>query len=123
MDPDAVRWECARCGVSCGRIDGGVSPLPANWTESAQSIYCLACSRALAGEEALEAAPDGTPRDALARIRRTGLIEFEIRRTPEAPNRTIAQACRTSTKTVASIREASTAEPAPSADSLAGSEG
>jgi hypothetical protein len=55
----------------------------------------------------MEAAPAECSRDDLARIRRRGLIEFEISRSPDAPNRTIAQACRTSTGAVAAIREAS----------------
>lgn len=100
------RWECARCGVSAGRIDGSRSALPANWTGSGARTFCLSCSRALAGEEAQEAAPAGSSREDLIRIRRRGLIEFEIRRAPEAPNRTIARACRTSTGAVAAVREA-----------------
>jgi hypothetical protein len=41
----------------------------------------------------------------MVRIRRTALIEFEIRRSPEAPNRTIARACHTSPAAVAAIRQ------------------
>jgi hypothetical protein len=55
----------------------------------------------------MESAPADCSREDLVRIRRVGLIEFEISRCPEAPNRTIAQACRTSTAAVAAIREAS----------------
>lgn len=119
MSSGAVRWECGRCGVSCGRIDGSRSALPANWTGTGLSVFCLSCSRALAGEAALEAAPADTSRDDLARIRRTGLIEFEIRRTPEAPNRTIAQACRTSAKAVAAVRGVPAEAPAAAAESAA----
>ena len=105
MSSDSIRWECARCGVSSGRIDGTRSALPENWTASGERSFCLSCSRALAGEAAQESAPDGCSRDDLVRIRRRGLIEFEISRSPEAPNRTIAKACRTSTGAVAAIRE------------------
>lgn len=105
MAPDLVRWECARCGVSAGRIDGRRSALPAHWTGSGARNFCLSCSRALASEAAQESAPAGSSREDLARIRRRALIEFEIRRAPEAPNRTIAQACRTSTGAVAAVRE------------------
>lgn len=38
-------------------------------------------------------------------MRRTALIEFEIARAPEAPNRTIALACRTSPAAVAVVRD------------------
>lgn len=106
MTADLIRWDCARCGVSAGRIDGGLSALPLNWSGSGEKNFCLSCSRALAGEAAQDSAPEGTSRDELVRIRRTGLIEFEIRRDPEAPNRTIARACRTSTGAVAAVREA-----------------
>jgi len=105
VSSDSIRWECARCGVSSGRIDGTRSALPENWTASGERSFCLSCSRALAGEAAQESAPDGCSRDDLVRIRRRGLIEFEISRSPEAPNRTIAKACRTSTGAVAAIRE------------------
>ena len=105
MTADLIRWDCARCGVSAGRIDGKRSALPANWTGSGKQTFCLSCSRALAGEAAQEAAPADSSRDDLVRIRRRGLIEFELRRSPEAPNRTIAQACRTSTGAVAAVRD------------------
>jgi hypothetical protein len=60
----------------------------------------------------MESAPTDSSREDLARIRRTALIEFEISRSPDLPNRTIAQACRTSTGAVAAIREASIEPPA-----------
>jgi hypothetical protein len=112
MSADSVRWECGRCGVSAGRLDGRRSALPANWTGAEQATFCLSCSRALAGEAAQDSAPDDCSRDDLVRIRRAGLIEFEIRRAPEAANRTIAQACHTSTGAVAAVREASGLAPA-----------
>jgi hypothetical protein len=60
----------------------------------------------------MESAPADCSREDLLRIRRNGLIEFEIGRRPDAPNRAIAQACRTSTGAVAAIREASAELPA-----------
>jgi hypothetical protein len=81
--------------------------LPTTWTRSGETVFCLTCSRALAGDTAVESAPADCPREDLVRLRRTALIEFEIDRCPEAPNGTIAQACRTSTGTVAAVREAS----------------
>lgn len=112
MVAGAIRWSCARCGVSAGRIDGKHVALPGTWTRSGKRIFCLSCSRALAGDAALESAPADSSREDLLRIRRTGLIEFEISRRPDAPNRTIAQACRTSTGAVAAIREAAIELPA-----------
>jgi hypothetical protein len=116
MTPDAVRWSCARCGVSAGRIDGKRVALPATWSQSGEQIFCLICSRASAEDAATESAPAGGSREDLVRIRRKALIEFEIRRCPDAPNRRIAQACRTSLGAVAAIREASSEPPAGSSE-------
>jgi hypothetical protein len=100
----AVRWSCARCDVSVGRIDGGPADLPETWTQVGDESYCLICSRAMVGEAAMESAPDASSREELMRVRRDAVIEFEIDRTPLAPNRVIAHACRTSLMTVATVR-------------------
>jgi hypothetical protein len=105
MAADAVRWSCARCGVSVGRMDGEPSLLPESWSRSDSQILCLTCSRAQAGEAAIETVPDSISREDRVRLRRTALIEFEIDRAPEAPNATIARACRTSSAAVAAVRD------------------
>lgn len=104
MSADAARWSCARCRVSVGRIDGAVTELPDSWSRSDGKTYCLSCSRALAGEAAMDSAPASSTRDERVRLRRTALIEFEIGRAPETPNGTIARACRTSGAAVAAVR-------------------
>ncbi len=104
MTAGAVRWSCARCDVSVGRIDGGLAKLPDSWSQSDGSTYCLSCSRAIAGETAMDSAPASCTREDRVRLRRTALIEFEIDRVPEAANRTIASACRTSSAAVAAVR-------------------
>jgi uncharacterized Zn finger protein (UPF0148 family) len=104
MAADAVRWSCARCEVSVGRIDGEPTLLPASWSRSDGQVLCLTCSRAQAGESAMDSAPAASSREELVRLRRTALIEFEIGRVPEAPNATIARACRTSNAAVAAVR-------------------
>jgi hypothetical protein len=104
MAADAVRWSCARCKVSVGQIDGAASLLPPSWSLVDDGALCLTCSRARAGEAAMEAAPAAISRQDRVKIRRTALIEFEIDRAPEAPNRTIASACRTSPAAVAAVR-------------------
>jgi hypothetical protein len=106
MSADAVRWECARCSVSVGHMDGRRAALPTGWTEAADETFCLSCSRALAGDEAMESAPADSSREDLVRLRRAALIEFEIRRAPDAPNRSIARSCRTSTGAVTAVRAA-----------------
>jgi hypothetical protein len=112
MDAGAIRWSCARCGVSVGRIDREPTALPDSWLQSDGEIFCLTCSRARAGEVAIESASDERSREDLVRIRRTALIEFEIRRAPEAPNGTIARACRTSSSAVAVVRDTMVEVPA-----------
>lgn len=124
MAADAVRWSCARCGVSVGRMDGEPSLLPASWSRSDGQALCLTCSRAQAGEAAMESVPDSVSREDRVRLRRTALIEFEIDRAPEAPNATIARACRTSSAAVAAVRDeldsaAATAAPDRDAHSVA----
>jgi hypothetical protein len=104
MAAEAVRWSCARCEVSVGRIDGEPSMLPASWSRAEGQVLCLTCSRAQAGETAIDSAPVTSSREDRVRLRRTALIEFEIGRAPEAPNRTIALACRTSGAAVAAVR-------------------
>jgi hypothetical protein len=105
MAADAVRWSCARCEVSVGRSDGEPAPLPASWSRSIGQTFCLTCSRARAGEAAMDSAPLACSREDRVRLRRTALIEFEIGRVPEAPNRKIALACRTSSAAVAAVRD------------------
>ncbi len=104
MAADAVRWSCSRCAVSVGRMDGEPTMLPMNWSRSDDQILCLGCRRAQAGESAMDSAPTASSREDRVRLRRTALIEFEIGRAPEVPNRTIALACRTSIATVAAVR-------------------
>jgi hypothetical protein len=106
VSAEAVRWSCSRCQVSVGLLDGTPSILPASWSRSGDSAFCLTCSRALAGEAAMDSAPPASSREELFLLRREAVIRFEIDRTPLAPNRTIALACRTSPKKVASVRDA-----------------
>jgi hypothetical protein len=104
MSARAPKWTCFRCGVAVGRIDGRSVELPPTWSRSGEKNFCLSCSRALAGDAAMDTAPTGSSREELVRIRRNALIEYELGRAPEAPNRTIARACHTSPLAVAAIR-------------------
>jgi hypothetical protein len=105
MTADACRWSCARCAVSVGRIDGEPTMLPPSWSQLDGETFCLTCSRARAGEAAIDSAPAASSREDRVKLRRTALIEFEIGRVPEAPNRTVALACRTSGAAVAAVRD------------------
>jgi hypothetical protein len=113
MGAPAIRWSCARCDVSVGRIDGDPTDLPETWTQVGDASYCLICSRTMVGEAAMDSAPSASSREDLMRVRRDAVIEFEIDRTPLAPNRVIAHACRTSLMTVATVRRGLDAESAP----------
>jgi hypothetical protein len=99
----ARRWTCSRCNVSVGRIDGDRIPLPASWESGSEGDFCLSCRRSRAADAAQAAAADANG-EARAKARRTGLIEFEVRRTPDLTDSTIARACRTSASTVAATR-------------------
>jgi hypothetical protein len=117
MSATAVRWTCERCGVSVGRMDDAPAALPDSWTRAGECSHCLSCRRALAGDAALDGAPPESSREELVRIRRNGLIEFELRRDPESPDRTVARACSTSPSAVAAIRQTLATAPAGAASS------
>jgi hypothetical protein len=87
-----------------GRIDGEPIGLPETWTHPDAECFCLSCSRARAGEAAIDLVADTISLEDRARVRRTALIEFEIDRTPEATDRAIANACRTSSGAVSAVR-------------------
>src|SRR3954469_25196055 len=105
MAAEAVRWSCARCKVSVGQIDGGTTLLPTTWSHLGGEILCLTCTRAQAGEAAMDSAPAETSREDRAKLRCTALIEFEIERAPEAPIPPLALPCRTSSAAVAAVRD------------------
>lgn len=94
-----------------GRIDGESSGLPDTWTRCDGLAYCLSCSRARAADAALDSATESASREDRVRLRRSALIAFEIGRAPAAPDRAIANACRTSSKTVAAVRGELTYDP------------
>jgi len=101
----AHRWTCSGCGVAVGRIDGGRVQLPKSWESCDEGDFCLSCRRGRAAEAALAVVPDGAGPAIRAKARRAGLIEFEVRRTPDLTDGTIARACRTSAAAVATVRK------------------
>jgi hypothetical protein len=101
----ATSWVCDGCGVRVSRIGGGAVQLPGAWARSAQGTFCLNCRRERAAEAALAKAPEDTPIEARAKLRRAALIEFEVRRRPGHGNGEIAKACRSSVAAVAAARE------------------
>lgn len=101
----ATSWTCDRCGMTASRIDGDRSPLPDSWASTAEGRYCLACRRERAAEAAQEAAPSDCDSSTRARLRRAGMIEFEVLRAPERADNVIAKACHSSTSVVAAARQ------------------
>jgi hypothetical protein len=98
------RWVCSNCGVSVGQLDGHRTPLPASWEHCDDGDFCLACRRSRASDAAQAAATDSSAADR-AKARRTGLIEFEVRRTPDLTDGAIAKSCRTSAAAVSAVRK------------------
>ena len=99
----ALKWTCDRCGVAESRMHGERVPLPDTWVDSAEGCYCLGCRRERAADAALETTAEGD-RGARAKLRRATLIQFEVQRTPDSTNNTIAKACRTTPAAVAAVR-------------------
>jgi hypothetical protein len=99
-----LKWTCGGCGVSTSRSDAEEAPLPEAWEDCADGTFCLGCRRRRVGEAALEAAPDAADRDDRMRRRRTAVIEFELLRSPEKTNGSIAKTCRSSIPVVAAAR-------------------
>ncbi len=101
----AKKWTCDQCGVSVGRMDGAAVPFPDTWDRCADGIFCLNCRRDRAAQAALEAAPEDSPIEVRAKLRRAALIEFEVSRRPDHGDGAIAKACRSSVSAVAAARQ------------------
>lgn len=102
--PTKLKWTCAGCGVATSNSDAEPAPLPEAWEDCADGTFCLGCRRQRVGEAALDAAPAAADRNDRVRLRRTAMIEFELLRTPEKTNGSIAKACRSSVPVVAAAR-------------------
>ena len=103
--PDtAKQWDCDRCGVSVRQMNGEQTELPGGWASSDEGHFCLRCRRERAADEAVVSLEEDASHDARARLRRTALLEFEVRRTPDKSNGEIARACRSSVPAVADAR-------------------
>lgn len=100
----AKRWTCDSCGVSVGQIGGEKVELPDSWTSDRTGTFCLICRRERAAEAALEAAPEDCGLEERAKLRRSALIEFEVRRRPGHGDGEIAKTCRSSVAAVAAAR-------------------
>ena len=79
--------------------------LPETWDRNEDGIFCLNCRRDRAAQAALESAPDDSPIEVRAKLRRAALIEFEVSRRPDHGDGAIAKACRSSVSAVAAARQ------------------
>lgn len=104
IGPTKLKWTCAGCGVATSRSDAAATPLPEAWEDCVDGTFCLGCRRQRVGEAALDAAPETADRNDRVRLRRTAVIEFELLRSPEKTNGSIAKACRSSVPVVAAAR-------------------
>jgi hypothetical protein len=105
VPPDtAHKWTCSVCGVAASRSDAEEGPLPEFWESGADGTFCLGCRRQRAAEAAVDSAPAITDRGDRERLRRAAVVEFELTRTPDRPNGSIANACRSSIPVVAAAR-------------------
>lgn len=100
----AKKWTCNQCGVSVSRVGGEQVELPASWSSSKEGTFCLLCRRERAAQAALDDAPQGSLEER-AKLRRTALVEFEVRRRPGHGNGEIAKACRSSIAAVVAARK------------------
>jgi hypothetical protein len=100
----AKKWTCEHCGVSVSQMSGDRVELPNTWVSSDDGTYCLICRRERAAQAALDAAPEGSPLEERAKLRRAALIEFEVSRRPDHGDGIIAKACRSSVSAVAAAR-------------------
>jgi hypothetical protein len=100
----ATKWTCDRCGVAVGRMDGARVPFPPAWDRGEDGTYCLGCRRDRAAQAALDSAPEDSPIEVRAKLRRAALIEFEVSRRPDHGDGAIAKACRSSVSAVAAAR-------------------
>jgi hypothetical protein len=101
----AKKWTCNQCGVSVRRLGGEKVELPESWSTSRDGTFCLLCRRERAAQAALAAAPEDFGREDRAKLRRTALVEFEVRRRPRHGNGEIAKACRSSVAAVVAARK------------------
>jgi hypothetical protein len=100
----AKRWVCDGCGVSLGQMGGEKVALPESWTSDKHGTFCLLCRRDRAAQAALDDAPADCGLEERAKLRRSALIEFEVRRRPGHGDGEIAKACRSSVAAVAAAR-------------------
>ena len=97
-------WTCDRCAVTVKWAVGHKPPaLPAHWSDSDGSLYCLGCRRERAAEAGVEGLPEGTTLERRVQLKGRARVEFEVERDPDRGDGEIAKACHS---TVAGVKKA-----------------
>ena len=91
-------WTCVDCAVTATYTSSSTAT-PRSWIHGTRGWLCLNCQR----EEVIASVPT-TPDDESRKARRRALIEFELRRDPEASDGQVARRAHTSTSTVRPVR-------------------
>lgn len=101
----AADWTCARCEVTVSWMPEVERPaLPGTWISEDGELYCLACRRERAGEDALAMLGEEISAERRQRAESRARVEFEMKRRPEQADNRIAKACHTSVKVVKQTR-------------------
>jgi hypothetical protein len=100
----AQKWACDQCRMVVSQTDGKPTPPPDTWASSAEGLFCLLCRRERAANAALDSAPSDCSLAARTQLRRSAVIEFEIRRTPDHSDGKIAKTVHSSISAVAKTR-------------------
>jgi hypothetical protein len=98
-------WTCARCEVTVSWMAEVERPeLPGTWIREDGEVYCLACRRERAGEDALVGLGEEISAERRRKAESRARVEFEMKRRPEQADNRIANACHTSVKAVQQAR-------------------
>jgi hypothetical protein len=101
----AADWTCARCDVTVSWMAEVERPqLPGTWIMEDGELYCLACRRERAGEQAIEGLAEGISAGRRQQAESRARVEFEMKRRPEQADNRIAKVCHTSVKVVKQAR-------------------
>jgi coenzyme F420-reducing hydrogenase beta subunit len=101
----AADWTCARCEVTVSWMADVERPeLPGTWISEDGELYCLACRRERAGEEALAGLGEETSAGRRQQVESRARVDFEMKRRPEQADNRIAKVCHTSVKVVKQAR-------------------
>lgn len=102
MSSDRVSWKCSGCDVTVSYPTENAPEQPGGWDKiSARKWLCLSCRR----DRVVQEATDKQGAEGYA-PRRQALIEFELKRDPEATEVEVAKRAQCSSATVRKVRRA-----------------